>query len=269
MSLEFGDLRLSRTEGYVKHLTIGFVVFLLLYPGGTRVEAQEVASSFDQLAVLVKPGDKITVVDVTGRESKGRIGKLSRDALILVTSAGPQQLGEVNVATISQRRGDSLKNGAIIGAVAGTVYFLTLAALLRDTDGGDVIVSTAVAGGVLWAGMGAAAGAGIDALISRRQVIYQRPAGRNQSQRFTAVRPRSSGRRSHGKVLINKDGVVDILTAVDRARSVYRPQSVVPLSSDDRQVACAFSLPAAPDTSAATRQSSSRRRDTNPWSSTT
>jgi hypothetical protein len=180
MSLDSGDLRLRRTEGYVKHLTIDGVVFLLLCAGGTSVDAQEVASSFDQLAVLVKPGDKITVVDVTGRETRGRIGKLSRDVLILVTSAGPRQLGEVDVATISQCRGDSLKNGAIIGAAAGTAYFATAAALLVGSDDGEVIIPTAIAGGVFFAGMGAAAGVGIDALISRRQVIYQKPAGRSR-----------------------------------------------------------------------------------------
>ena len=31
--------------------------------------------------------------------------------------------------------------------------------------------------GVLFAGMGAAAGVGIDALFTRRQVIYQKPGG--------------------------------------------------------------------------------------------
>lgn len=129
--------------------------------------------------ILVKPGDRITVVDVTGKEAEGRIGRLSREALTLVTPAGPQELGEAEVALIRQRRDDSLKNGAIIGAAAGTVYFLTLAALLGDSDGGEVIVGTAVVGGVLFAGMGAAAGAGIDALITRRQVIYRKPAGEN------------------------------------------------------------------------------------------
>jgi len=162
----------------VKHLTIGGVVVLLLCAGATRVAAQQVASSFDQLAVLVKPGDTVTVVDARGSETHGRIGTLSRDALTLVTASGPRQLGEADVVTVSQRRGDSLKNGAIIGAVAGTAYFVTALALLRDSDGGDVIVPTAVAGGVLFAGLGAAAGVGIDALISRRQVIYQKPVGR-------------------------------------------------------------------------------------------
>ena len=60
--------------------------------------------------------------------------------------------------------------------MAGAAYFVTAAALLQDSDGGDVIVVTAIAGGVLFAGMGGA-GVGIDALIARRQVIYQNPGG--------------------------------------------------------------------------------------------
>jgi hypothetical protein len=160
----------------VKHLTISGVVFVLFCAAGNPVEAQEVASSFDQLTVRVAPGDEITVVDVSGRKTKGRLGKLSRDELILVDSAGPRLLGEVDVATISQRRDDSLTNGAIIGAVAGTAYFATAAALLQDSDGGEVIISTAILGGVFCAGIGAAAGVVIDALISRRHVIYQKPA---------------------------------------------------------------------------------------------
>lgn len=166
-------------EGCVKYLKVAVVVSLLC-AAGTPVAAQEVASSFEQLAVLVKPGDKVTVVEITGTETKGQIGKLSRDALTLMTSGGPRRIGEADVATIAQRRDDSLKNGAIIGAVAGTAYFLTGLALLGDSDGGDVIVPAAVGWGVVFAGLGAAAGAGIDALILRRQVIYQKSATGNR-----------------------------------------------------------------------------------------
>ena len=172
-----GDQSQVPDNATVKALAIGGAVFLLLCAGGAPIEAQDVASSFDQLTVLVKPGDKISVVDVTGRKAEGRIGTLSRDALTLVTEGVPRRLGEGDVAQIRQRRNDSLKNGAIIGAVAGAAYFVTAAALLHDSDGGDVIVGTAIAGGVLFAGMGAAAGVGIDALIARRQVIYQKPGG--------------------------------------------------------------------------------------------
>lgn len=160
---------------YLERLAVAGAVCLLLC-GGTRVEAQGVAASFEQLSVLVKPGDKITVVDVTGRKAEGRIGKLSRDTLTLATPAGPRELGELDVAEIRQRRSDSLKNGAIIGAVAATAYFLTMAAILGDDDGGEVIIGTAVAGGVMFAGMGAAAGVGIDALITCKQVIYRNGA---------------------------------------------------------------------------------------------
>jgi hypothetical protein len=160
------------------NLTMAGAAFLLLCAGPTRVEAQDVASSFDQLSVLVKPGDKVTVVDGTGNKTDGRIGALSRERLTLVTPAGPREFGEVDVAMIRQRRDDSLKNGAIIGAVAGTAYYITLAAIFsRYSDGGDMIVSTAVIGGVMFAGLGAAAGVGIDALITRRQVIYRKAPG--------------------------------------------------------------------------------------------
>ena len=176
----------------MRALRIGCAVFLLPGAGGTRADAQAIATSFDQLAVLVKPGDKVSVVDASGREAKGRIGTLSRDAMILVTEAGPRQLREGDVATIRQRRGDSLLNGAIIGAAAGTAYFVTLSMHLWDSDGGDVIVPTLVAGGVIFAGLGAGAGVGLDALITRRQVIYQKPAGASRVSVVPLVGP---GRR--------------------------------------------------------------------------
>ncbi len=164
----------------MNNLTVAAVVILLLWVGGTRVEAQGVASSFDQLSVLVKPGDKITVVDLAGREAEGRIGMLSRDRLTLVTPAGPRELGEVDVVQIRQRRGDSLQNGAVIGAAAGAGYGLAMLTFLASTsDGGGPIPAGVVTGMVVFTGIGAAVGAGIDALITRRQVIYRNPSGEN------------------------------------------------------------------------------------------
>jgi hypothetical protein len=101
--------------------------------------------------------------------------------LILITSTRSRQLDKLEVAAITQRRDDSLKNGAIIGAVAGAAYYVTGLALLAGIDDGEVIVPTAIAGGVLFAGLGAAAGVGIDALISGRQLIYQTPAPRSRA----------------------------------------------------------------------------------------
>jgi hypothetical protein len=135
-----------------------------------------VASSFDQLGVLVTPGDHIRVVDVAGRETAGRISQLSRDTLVLVTDAGPRQLGEADVATIRQRRDDPLKNGAVIGAVAGTAYGVLGVFVARLIDDSELGAGRATTGVLFCTGIGAAIGAGIDALITRQRVIYQRPA---------------------------------------------------------------------------------------------
>jgi hypothetical protein len=170
----------------MKRLMLGGAVCLCLCGVAGPGEAQTVASSFEQLAVLVKPGDKITIVDRAGTEANGRVAGLSGDTLTLAMPAGPRYLGEVDVAEIRQRRDDSLKNGAIIGAVAGTAYYVSMAVLLSDSDGGDVIIGTALAGGVLFAGMGAAAGLGIDALITHKRVIYRR-SGRETRIRISPL----------------------------------------------------------------------------------
>lgn len=160
---------------------VGGAMFLLLCAGAARVDAQGIASSFDQLSVLVKPGDKISIVDVTGREAEGRIAKVSRDELTLLTDAGARRLRERDVTKIRQRRSDSLRNGAIIGAAAGAGYGLAMLALLASTsDGGGPIPIGVVTGMGMLTGIGAAAGAGIDALIARRQVIYEKPGGGGQ-----------------------------------------------------------------------------------------
>jgi hypothetical protein len=151
-------------------------MLLLLLVCANRAAAQTVASTFDQLRVLVKAGDKISIVDAAGAEVSARLMTLSHDTMALDTESGPRLLGEADVVQIRQRRQDSLVNGAIIGAAAGTAYVVTALAVLSDSDGGDVIIASAIAGTVMFAGMGAAAGAGIDALIARRQVIFQRAA---------------------------------------------------------------------------------------------
>lgn len=160
----------------MQRLTVVCAAILLVCAGGTRADAQGVASSFDQLGVLVTPGDHIRVVDVAGRETAGRISQLSRDTLVLVTDAGPRQLGEADVATIRQRRDDPLKNGAVIGAVAGTAYGALGLLVARLTENTHLSVGRATTGVLFCTGIGAAIGVGIDALITRQRVIYQRPA---------------------------------------------------------------------------------------------
>jgi hypothetical protein len=163
-------------------LIVGVALCLLLGANAVPAGAQEVASSFQQLSVLVGPGDKVTVVDVNGMAAEGWIMKLSRDTLTLANPAGERDIREADVLQIRKKRHDSLKNGAIIGAVASAACFGTMLVIgeaggFGDTGGG-LIVSSAIRGGVFFVGLGAAAGVGIDALIVRRAVIFRKPAGR-------------------------------------------------------------------------------------------
>jgi hypothetical protein len=161
----------------MKHLTrlaVASGVCVIFLAGATRVEAQGVASTFEQLSVLVKQGDKITVVDASGVKADGRVGLLSGGTLTITTPSGMRHLGEADVAEIRQRRPDSLKNGAIIGAVCATTWYVRMAAIMSGVDEGGVQVGSAITGGVVIGTLGAAAGAGIDAMIAHKQVIYRK-----------------------------------------------------------------------------------------------
>ncbi|HEX6974948.1 MAG TPA: hypothetical protein VF147_11130 [Vicinamibacterales bacterium] len=157
---------------------------------GGPVCGQELPAPFERLGTVVRPGETITVLDAAGTKTSGRVGLLTPGTLTLTSPAGVRQLKERDILEIRQRRGDSLVNGAIVGAVSAAAYYAVMGAIFADMDGGDVQVGPAIAGGVIFAGVGAAAGAGIDALIRRQQVIYRRPGAARVS-----LSPLAGGRR--------------------------------------------------------------------------
>lgn len=136
-------------------------------------EAQELAGTFDQLRVLVKPGDTLTIVDDSGRRVEGKVSSLSASALSLTVSGTPRQFQSAEVNTIEKRGPDSLKNGALIGLAIGggigAVGMIALAATAESNPGAFV-----AAGMFMYGGIGAGIGAGVDALIEGRRVIYAR-----------------------------------------------------------------------------------------------
>ena len=146
------------------------LVLILLF-AASEVSGQ-VANSFEQLQVLVKPGDRVSVTDVNGTLSQGMIAELSRSTLRLAVAGAPRDLSEADVVMIRQRRRDSLANGAIIGAVAGGAFGLLPALLVcfQETN----CAGSAVGAVSLFTAMGTGIGVGIDALIVRQQTIYRR-----------------------------------------------------------------------------------------------
>jgi hypothetical protein len=121
----------------------------------------------------------VYVLDDRGIETSGRLLRLNADSLDLFIDGAEQRFEAARVKRI-QKRGDSLRNGALIGTLVGLAMGL-VAGGISDCPGEDpggrcpgarvalVLVST---------GMYAAIGTGIDALIVGRTTLY---AGANMS----------------------------------------------------------------------------------------
>ena len=133
--------------------------------------AQGIAGSFEQLQLLVRPGDTVTLTDTSGREATGKIADLTSSMLVLMEKGSRRELSEREVTTIRQRRSDSLANGAIWGLAVGGLLATGMVAAFWE---GDDDIGPAAVGVALYSGVGAGIGAGVDALITRRHVIYQR-----------------------------------------------------------------------------------------------
>ena len=148
-------------------------VFLLVITAAPMVEAQVLANSFNQLQVLLKPGDAVSVTDGTGVEARGTIGALSQSSLEMVIEGNRRIFAENDVRTIRQRRGDSLKNGAWWGF--GIMAALVLIGEAADPSGYGA--GAAALGALVSGGLGAAIGVGVDALVRSNEVVYSRPGG--------------------------------------------------------------------------------------------
>jgi len=144
--------------------------------------ATGVARSFEQLVVLVRPGDTVSVIDTMGTEVSGRLERVSAGSLELLTDDGPREWLEGDVRTIRQRGGDSRMNGALMGLGVGAAFGVVLVARACSffRCKGAFLPLGAVGVGI-WSGMGAAVGTGIDGLITTRHVIYDSAESPNLS----------------------------------------------------------------------------------------
>ncbi len=177
----------------------------LIILAAATAEAQELAGTFDQLRVLVKPGDTLTVIDGSGQRVEGRVSSLSSSALDLTVSGRPRQFLSTDINTIEKRGPDSLKNGALIGlAIGGGIGAAGMIALAGTADNPAALMAV---GALVYGGIGAGIGTGFDALIEDRRVIYARSG--SAGARFTVapmLRGSRKGVRLHRAVAAAKSG---------------------------------------------------------------
>ena len=153
---------------------VATLLLLTVLATAPAAEAQNLAGSFEQLQVLVKPGDTISVTDTTGRELKGQITSLSSSSLDLRVQGASRALSENEITTIRQDRQDSVADGAKWGLGIGAGLGLAAGIAIASGDGNASALIPILA--LVYGGIGAGVGAGVDALMLRNQVIYYKPS---------------------------------------------------------------------------------------------
>ena len=155
---------------YRNSLSAAILVLALLAFSPQPAAAQE-ARSFEQLQLLVKPGDRIYLTDSKGIVTEGKVAGLSKSSLSLMTKVSTKDWSESDVSRIKQWRHDSLKNGALIGTGVGLGLGVAGVAIFCGGGWADC-GADAVAAVAIYAGIGAGIGVGIDALIPSKQTVY-------------------------------------------------------------------------------------------------
>ena len=138
--------------------------------------AQGTAKTLDELRLLVKVGDTVTITDASAGVATGRIASLSPSAIALNADGRLRTWTEADIAQIQHRRSDSLGNGALwgfgIGAAFAVVAFAAAGDEAVEEEGGWMVLETGVYGAI-----GAGIGVGVDALIKKTSIIYARAPG--------------------------------------------------------------------------------------------
>ena len=120
----------------------------------------------------------VFVEDDRGAETKGQLLRIDTESILVLVDGQARQFELANVRRV-QKQGDSIKNGALIGALFGAVMGVLSGGMAgcKEPDGGSgpCGAGTRIAATLTSAGVFAAAGTGIDAMIQGRSTIYRKP----------------------------------------------------------------------------------------------
>jgi hypothetical protein len=166
------------------------VLATVLVAVSVRAAAQETVKSFDQLNTRLKIGDTIWVTDAQGRETEGKIGTLSPDALTL-EAEGSRAFAARDVRSIRDRQRDSLKNGTLIGLGVGGSLALTWCLAAVASDGPSISPGVeCFEGAVVFGGVGTLFGLFIDASSpGKMRVAYRAPGAAGPAHARLSIAP--------------------------------------------------------------------------------
>jgi hypothetical protein len=119
------------------------------------------------LAALASPA--VYVEDTGGVERFGQLVRVDPDALVLLVNGAQVRIPATGIARV-RTRGDSLRNGALIGAGIGATLGVYSARFLCDGCVGQQVAFTIYSTAIY-----AAIGTAFDALHTGRRTVYRRP----------------------------------------------------------------------------------------------
>jgi hypothetical protein len=160
-------------------MTMAGYVALGILGSAAAAHAQSV-SSFRDLQVSLKEGDRLIVTEKTGASTTGRLVTLSEQSL----RVRPDSTRVVDIEEQSTLRIDQVKRrkgeGALTGFLGGFVVGVLTVALSSDSGYGPSKGTALVPVGAIFGGIGAGIGVLIGSVTSDRRLVFEAPvaAGR-------------------------------------------------------------------------------------------
>jgi len=165
-----------------------------------RTASAQSAPAGQDFGALAATRTAIDVISDTGEQTRGRLLRFDANSLTMESHHREITLDRQHVAKVYQR-GDSLKNGMLIGLAAGAGLGMFAAVATTGTCGGVFAaprpcsarekVAVAMAAGATFGAVGLGVGAGIDALFSERRLLYETP--RHGDAASISIAPRFLG----------------------------------------------------------------------------
>lgn len=135
--------------------------------------AQEAATSLEDLRLVLKKGDRVTVLDLSGKNIRGKVERIGPGLLEIRVGDSLRSFSDNEARQITCKKMDSPLNGMLIGAGLG--FGATLPLLWAASEGDH---GWAVAGAGLWGLIGGGIGALVDVAVREKQTVYVRPKSR-------------------------------------------------------------------------------------------
>lgn len=150
---------------------VAMVALTLVMPA--LASAQGAGTPIDISQLKVKPGDTVWVSTDASGERKGTLTALSPSELSFETDGQKVTVPFSSIRRLERK--DPIRNGLGAGLIAGFGGGFALALATGYFGGGDE--ATDAAGGMqialVYGGLGALAGAAIDAAVGQRQTVYR------------------------------------------------------------------------------------------------